>query len=57
MMVPDFAANARDRIVAKGMIGALELDGLIAALRRHLEDPNTLAVSSLFIQTWARKPE
>ncbi len=57
MLVLEFVANARARILEKGLIGAGELDELTEALRRHLEDPGTLVVSSLFLQTWGRTPE
>ena len=57
MLVLDFVANARARLLEQGLIDAGELDTLTAALRRHLEDPGTLVVSSLFLQTWGRKPE
>lgn len=29
----------------------------MAAVRRHLEDPYTLVVFSLYFQAWGRKPE
>ena len=57
MLVLDFVANARERVLEKSLIAATELDELTAALRRHLDDPDTLVVSSLFLQTWGRKPE
>jgi len=57
MLVLEFVANARDRILERGSIGARELDELVAALKRHLENPSTLVVSSLFLQTWGRVPE
>jgi SAM-dependent methyltransferase len=56
MLLLDFVANARARILEAGLIDADELDALTAALRSHLEDPGTLVVSSLFLQTTARKP-
>ena len=57
MLVLEFVANARTRILEKGLIGETELAELTAALRHHLEDPGTLVVSSLFIQAWGRTPE
>ena len=54
MLVLEFIENARRRILDKVLIGEAELDGLTAALRRHLQDPGTLVVSSLFIQAWGR---
>lgn len=56
MIVLDFVENARPRILERNLIGEVELDELTAALRRHLEDPGTLVVSSLFLQAWGRKP-
>ena len=57
MLQLDFVANIRTRVLEKGLIGEAELDELVAALRAHLEDPGTLVVSSLFLQTWGRRPE
>jgi len=52
----DFLENARSRILEKNLIGKIEFDDLIAALIRHLEDPETLVLSSVFIQAWGRIP-
>jgi SAM-dependent methyltransferase len=57
MLLLDFVENARDRLLEAKLIGAGELDELTAALRRHLSDPATLVLSSVFIQTWGRAPE
>jgi SAM-dependent methyltransferase len=57
MLLLDFAENARARLLEKGLVRESELDELTRALRRHLEDPGTLVISSLFLQCWARKPE
>ena len=51
-----FVENVRQRIVEQQLIGAAELNELTAALTRHLEDPDTLVLSSLFIQAWGRRP-
>ncbi len=56
MLLPDFVENARQRILDQNLIEEAELNQLAAALRRHLEDPETLVVSSLFIQAWGRIP-
>jgi protein-L-isoaspartate O-methyltransferase len=40
--------------VPKPEESAAELDELVAALRRHLEDPETLVVSSTFFQIFGR---
>jgi SAM-dependent methyltransferase len=55
-LLSDFVDNVREQLLARRLIASDELDDLQAALRRHLEDPSTLVVSSLFIQAWARKP-
>ena len=52
-----FAENARPRLLEQGLAGEAEIDELIASLRRYLDDPNTLVVSSLFLQVWGRVPE
>jgi SAM-dependent methyltransferase len=52
----DFAENARGRMLEKRLATERELDDLLGALRRHLDDPGTLVVSSLFLQAWGRKP-
>jgi ubiquinone/menaquinone biosynthesis C-methylase UbiE len=51
-----FVNNLRDRIVAEGLISPGEFDESIASLERHLDEPETLVVSHLFIQAWGRKP-
>jgi hypothetical protein len=56
MLVLEFVENARSRILAAGLIGEAELDEATTALQRHLNDPGTLVVSSLFIQAWGKKP-
>ena len=56
MMLLEFVENARHRLLDTNLIAEIELDELTAALRRHLEDPGTLVVSSLFIQAWGRTP-
>ncbi|WP_213953720.1 methyltransferase domain-containing protein [Variovorax sp. dw_954] len=56
MLVLDFVENARGRLIENGVVGQDDLDALTAALGRHLEDPATLVVSSLFIQAWGRVP-
>jgi ubiquinone/menaquinone biosynthesis C-methylase UbiE len=57
MLVLEFVENARSRLLENELIGEVELDDLTTALRRHLEDPGTLVVSSLFIQAWGRAPD
>jgi SAM-dependent methyltransferase len=52
-----FAENARPRLLELGLVTAAEMDELISAVRRYLDDPNTLVVSSIFLQVWGRVPE
>ena len=52
----DFIQNVRDRIVAQALLGAGQLTDLMAELKAHLDDPDTLVVSHLFFQVWGRKP-
>ena len=52
----DFSENLSDRLVAQKLVGSLELSALKADLSKHLEDPDTLVVSHLYIQSWGRKP-
>ena len=57
MLVLEFVENARDRILERGLVAEAELAELMAALKQHLENPSTLVVSSLFLQTWGRMPD
>jgi SAM-dependent methyltransferase len=52
-----FVDNLADRLVADGVITENELDELRGALTRHLDDPDTVAVSHLFVQACGRKPQ
>ena len=57
MIMLEFVENVRDRILGNNLIGEPELNDLVGALRRHLEDPETLVLSSIYIQAWGRTPE
>lgn len=57
MLLLEFVENARDHILERGLVTEAELAELTAALKRHLEDPSTLVVSSLYLQTWGRLPD
>jgi hypothetical protein len=52
----NFVENLRERLLDQGLIGRHELDALQEQLERHLEDPDTVVVSHLFVQAWGRKP-
>lgn len=56
MLLLEFVENARSRILEKNLIGKTELDDLTGALKKHLENPATLVLSSVFIQAWGRIP-
>lgn len=56
MLLLDFVENARDRILERELMGKAELAELTAAVRQHLENPLTLVISSLYLQTWGRIP-
>jgi ubiquinone/menaquinone biosynthesis C-methylase UbiE len=51
----DFAENLSERILAEKLVGERQLTELKVALKRHLDDPDTLVVSHLFLQAWGRK--
>ena len=51
----EFANNLSDRFVADNLVDADELDELKAALKGHLDNPDTLVISSLYVQAWGRK--
>jgi SAM-dependent methyltransferase len=55
-ILPDFAENLRDRLIEQEIIGVTEFNDLLAALRRHIDDPQTLVVSHLFFRAWGRRP-
>jgi SAM-dependent methyltransferase len=55
-ILADFVDNLGDRMIEAELITRTELDELQVTLRRHLEDPDTLVLSHLFIQAWATKP-
>jgi SAM-dependent methyltransferase len=55
-LLPDFVDNLTERVIAGGLIARDELDSLQAEVRRHLENPDTLVISHLYIQAWGRKP-
>lgn len=57
MLLLEFIENVRKRILDEQLIEEGELNELTSALRRHLEDPETLVISSLFIQAWGRKTD
>ena len=56
-MVPlEFVENVRERLLSVGLVSDGELDELLAALKRHMEDPQTEVFSAILIQAWGRTP-
>lgn len=55
-ILSDFVDNLRARILEQGLVADGELDDLQAALKAHLDDPDTYVISHLFVQAWGRKP-
>ncbi len=55
-ILSSFVENLRERLLAEALIVPDELDELQAELKRHIEDPDTLVASHLFVQAWGRKP-
>ena len=53
---PQFVENVRERLVGRGLLGDGELGDLLASVRAHLDDPDTLVISHLFFQAWGRRP-
>ncbi len=51
-----FLENLRERLLAAGLVTEAELTPLMAELKHHLDDPDTLVVSNLHFQVWGRKP-
>jgi SAM-dependent methyltransferase len=57
MLLLEFIENAHARLLENNLIGGPELDELTSSLRHHLENPETLILSSVFIQAWGSVPE
>jgi ubiquinone/menaquinone biosynthesis C-methylase UbiE len=55
MILWQFVENLRERLLAQEVLNAAELDELLATLKQHMEDPDTLVVSHLFFQVWGHK--
>jgi ubiquinone/menaquinone biosynthesis C-methylase UbiE len=51
----DFVENLSGRLVETDTVVPDELEALKRSLRQHLDDPDTLVVSHLFLQAWGRK--
>lgn len=47
--------SLRPKLVGMGVMDEEELENHVAALTRHLADPNTLVIEKLLVQTWGSK--
>jgi hypothetical protein len=52
----DFLVNGRDKMIDGGLITPNELEGAMAALERHLADPETQVISSPYYRLCGRIP-
>lgn len=55
MIIWQFIANVRDQMVAEGFIGDAEMTALMAELKAHLDDPDTLVTGLFQFRVWGRK--
>ena len=53
---PDLVRSMRPKIVQRGLVSEQVLDEIDHAVRKHLDDPNTLVMPSLLFLAWGRKP-
>jgi len=56
MILVDFVNNVRERMIQGGFIGRGDLERDMAALERHLSDPEVLVTSHLFFRLSGRLP-
>jgi SAM-dependent methyltransferase len=56
MQIIQFTENVRDRVVGHGIFSDGELGDLLAAVRRHLDDPETFVLSTAAFRAWGHKP-
>jgi SAM-dependent methyltransferase len=48
--------SVREKVVAKGLLNATELEEHREALVHHLDDPATIVIDKLLVQSWGHKP-
>jgi SAM-dependent methyltransferase len=48
--------SVRGKIIASGLLDESQLERQCEALLRHLNDPATVVIDKLFVQSWGRKP-
>ena len=56
-VIPDLVRSLRPVIAELGVTSDAELDEVDLAVRRHLDDPDTLMMPHLLVAAWGRKPE
>lgn len=54
LLLLEFVANLRRRLLEQQLISEGDLQRLTAALQRHLDEPTTVVLSSVFVQAWGR---
>ena len=54
-LLADLVRSMREKVVERGIVAADELASLDLAVREHLADPDTLAMSCLYFLAWGRK--
>lgn len=52
----DLARSIRPQIIDMGLADERELDQLDAAVRKHLDNPDTVVIPHLYFLAWGRKP-
>jgi SAM-dependent methyltransferase len=55
-LLPDLVASMQAKIIQRGVADAAELQDLDRQVRRHLANPDTMAVPCLYFLAWGRKP-
>ena len=56
-LIPDFAENLRERIVAQNLITDKNFVELQEKVKSHIENPETFVMVGPYVQVWGRKPE
>ena len=52
----DFVENLSERLLGQRLITTDDLDSAKQAVRHHLDRPETLVLSHLYVQAWGQKP-
>lgn len=56
MQLLSLIASIREPLLRQSTCSPEELDAMVSALRSHLEDPNTIVMPGLVVQSWGYKP-